>query len=890
MLRDLKIENMALGELGEMIPPIGGTLRVERTAGSPLGITGTDAQASAPEKKKEKTIEEVVKDYEKQDGLFTVYRKRDGGKDTVYLEIREDQLERLLLLQATASTGTASTALAAGDPLADLLFKLVRRDEQVLFVVPNLQYDADAKKPIARAAQRSFPDAYLEAFKIEAKSKERKSLLIEVTDLFRSDITQFTRAAALAGGGAYTIDKEKTAFQAIKAFPANLLVRTAYHLSRGGGGAAGLGGLAAGGSLADARSLPVVVNYNLFFIPADGYRPRLSDPRVGFFTTDTQDFSEDREEQMRRYILRWQLEKAEPNAAMSPPKEPIVFWLDNAIPAEYRDAVRKGLLLWNPAFERLGLKNAIVVKQMPDDAEWDHADMRYNVIRWVTSPGSGYAVALFRANPLTGQILNASITVDANLTRFLKLEFARMIDPLSALAPPPAGGRSRQRCTYAEEALPQAWLGYMAMTLLANPKATKVTEQQYIDAFLTSVVAHEMGHILGLRHNFVASTFRPMKALAGGGGVRTDGVVASVMDYNPFNPMALRAPDSEYWTTVVGPYDRWAVEYGYTPIDAAGPAGERPQLKTIAARCNEPGLAYASDEVADGFDPLVTRFDLGQDPLEYWDMMLRDIDALMQRLPERLPEKGESYWQLTRAFNGLLGSYAQGASVVARYVGGLRLSANHRGDAGEKPALAPVSARDQRRALQILRRYIFARDAVRIPKEALTNLAPDPYPDLVEVLVNGAPQDAPVRDRVSSIQRLILAQLLDPATLARMANNEFKVADPKATLTMADLFETLNAAIWEETGTGAGVDALRRDLQRAHLAALANMLLRPARGTPEDAKMLARYHLRRLKTRLQAALPKAKDEYTRIHYTEAIDRIDQALDARLTVGTAPAAR
>ncbi|MCS6860857.1 MAG: DUF5117 domain-containing protein, partial [Abditibacteriales bacterium] len=217
VLATFKMDNLPLGVPGAAPS---GTLRIERVAGSPLGDTPSGpTTAAAP--KKDKTIEEVVKDYEKLEGVFTLYRKKEAGRETLYMEVREDQFDKLLLLQATASTGVGSMVLAAGDPLADIVFKFVRRDEQVLFVVPNLGFGADEKKPIARSVKRSFADAYLDAFKIEAKDEKRKSVLINVTDLFRSDVAQITQVASMATGGQCSIDKEKTVFNTIKVFPTN---------------------------------------------------------------------------------------------------------------------------------------------------------------------------------------------------------------------------------------------------------------------------------------------------------------------------------------------------------------------------------------------------------------------------------------------------------------------------------------------------------------------------------------------------------------------------------------------------------------------------------------------------------------------------------------------
>ncbi|GIV14956.1 MAG: hypothetical protein KatS3mg022_0391 [Armatimonadota bacterium] len=734
VVMNLQVENFPFAP-SEQAPTFNGTLRAERTGGSPIGGAAAAAQPAEAPKKKEKSIEEVVKDYEKIEGVFTLYRKKEAGKDTIYLEIREDQLDRLMLLQVTQSTGTGGYSLAAGNPIDDILFKFVKRDEQILFVVPNIRFRADEHQPIARAVKRSFADAYLESFRIEARSEGRKSLLINISDLFRSDIAQITRLAQ-AAGGAYSIDREKTVISAIKNFPNNLVVQTAYHLVRAGGGGGSspfsIPGMSSGAPLADPRSLPLDITYNLFFLPENGYRPRLADPRVGYFVTEFQDFTQDKDDQTTRYILRWHLEKADPDAALSPPKQPIVFWLDNAIPTEYREAVREGILWWNKALERVGFKDAIVVKQMPDDADWDHADMRYNVIRWVTSPSSGYAVALFRANPLTGQILNASITVDANMTRFARTEFKRMVNPLSAFDPEPLP-TNPFLCNMAEEAAYQAWFGATAMKLMQSPRSTRISESEYVKQYIREVVAHEMGHILGLRHNFVASTLHSTADLANADRINHLGMTASVMDYTPVNIIALHSPHSAYWTHGLGVYDYWAIEYGYKPSKVASPEAELPMLRAIARRCTEPGLAYMGDEFADNVDPLITRFDLGKDPLEYWATIFRDVSRMIPQLPAKAVKSGENYYELTRSFNGLLSMYARAANVVSRYIGGVRLHQNHRGDPNEKPPVVPSQRRRAKaRAGTVDAVRLFAQ-GVQFPQRGVSEAGSRPLPGLCQL-------------------------------------------------------------------------------------------------------------------------------------------------------------
>lgn len=919
------IKGEATSSFGEISATSTFNLVFERIEGSPLpeGVNGTQPQTTqqpdaqptqqgqqkADEqkpadgekkeekkedpKKKEKTIEEVTKDFEKLEGLFTLYRKKESGKDTLYLEIRQDQLDKLYFLQATVSEGLPTFFLAAGTPINDILFKFVQRDEQILMVVPNIRFRANPDTPVARSVRRSFADAYLEAFKIEAKSDEGKRLLIDVSNLFRSDLIQIQQLVSVAAGGSYAIDREKTVYNQVKAFPNNIFIQTAYHFAggpqRGGGLGAILGGLAGAANLADPRSVPITVNYNLWELPVNnGYVPRLYDPRVGYFVTAYEDFTRERDDQTRRYILRWHLEKADPNAELSPPKEPIVFWLDNAIPYEYRDAIREGILEWNKAFEKIGIKDAIVVKQMPDDADWDHADMRYNVVRWVTSPSNGYAVALFRANPLTGQILNASITIDGNMARFTRLQFLRQIDPLAAFREAEQRERnccehdhnSPHACTFAQDTLHRAWQGFVMMELLAGKRgATKISEEQFVKDYLKSVAMHEMGHILGLRHNFVASRMLTLEQLKDGELVRTRGTVASVMDYDPFNQMALHAPNTYYWNPTIGPYDYWAIEYGYRIFpNVRTPEDERPYLLEIARRNTEPELAYETDEYADRFDPYVSRFDLGREPLEYWELVMQDTHELLRVLPSRVPAAGESYYDFTRYFFATLASFSRAAVQLSRYIGGLHIRRNFASDPNALPPSEPVSAEKQRRALRLIVDYIFAEKAFDLPKGLYLRLAPNPYG-----FGGAVPPDAPVRDFLSSIQRSTLARLMSPDTLRRVANNEFKAVDPRNTFTMAELFETLQQAIWAEAQSPRAVSPLRRQLQRAHLQTLVDMLTKET-GAPDDAKMLARYHLRQLREQLSKQLPRVQDTYTRAHYSEAIDVIDKALNAQYILG------
>jgi hypothetical protein len=895
---DYEVDNLVLGDGA---PAASGKMHEERLDGSPTGEAaaaatggkgdqakagGAKASDTKPEVKKDKNIDETVKDYEKLPGIFTLYRKTENGHLTIYAEIKESQLDKLMMLEVTASTGNAEHVVA-GTPLNDLVFKFVKEDDRLMLLAPNIAFRADEKTPIARAVHRSYADAYLEAFKIEAKQADRKSLLINISDFFKGDIAQISQIFSGGGGmfggmgNSYSMDKDKTFITYVKDLPENLVVQTQYHFSGSGRSGSAV--------LADPRSIPIKIDYTLFFLPCDGYIPRLADARVGFFTTDYQSYDNDGvDDTMVHYIYRWRIEKADPRLALSPPKKPIVFWLDNAIPTEYREYVKEGLLLWNKGFEKVGIKDAIVVKQMPDDADWDTADMRYNTIRWVTSPDMAYAVAQFRVNPLTGEILNANITVDANFTRAIKMERSHIVDPATYFQDPEAAPTQRadpRRCDMAEGMQEQAWFGGLAISLLGQADS-HISEKDYVHSFLREVVGHEMGHIMGLRHNFIASTFHSATELADS-SVNASGVSASLMDYNPFNVFALKHAGVDYYCSTIGPYDMWAIEYGYTLTGGRTPEADKGVLNSIASRCNEPGHAYESDEEADQFDPAVVRFDLGSNPLAYYRKSLQVMSSLMDRLGDRVPKNGESYHKFTQDFERLLGMYVRNASMTTRYIGGQHLCRNFRGDSGEKPELIQVEPAEQRQALDILNTYVLSESAFKLPKSYFTHLTADPFGgfDISGYMGGLSSKEFPIRDQIAGVQASALRRLFSTQTLRRIANNEYKTEDPAHAMTLALLFDRVGATVWSELPQHRNIGALHRQLQRLHLQTMVGMVTEQSNTAPDDAKMLAWDQLRQLKTKIASALLAGTfDTYTRIHLAQAQTIIARALDAKMVIG------
>ena len=315
------------------------------------GMVKQEGQEEVPEDEPKDEIAEQTEDFEKIDGVFTIYRRDNEGRMTLYMELAPEQFGKLVMLQTTASTGLADGTLAAGDPVNDLLFQFERTpNKRVVMKVANTKFRAKPGTAMADVVERSFPDSIVESYAIEAEQDGR--VLIDISSLFTSDISMISSMLQgggnplLGGGGGLMPDRANTYVKTLKNFPDNVYVETMYNFAGRGGGGGGLAALLGGAmdTKADPRSAVIQLNYNLFLVPEDsGYRPRFFDPRVGFFTVEYQDFNDDTALfSTKQFISRWHLEKVDPSAAVSDVKEPIVYWIDAAVPEEYRAAVESG--------------------------------------------------------------------------------------------------------------------------------------------------------------------------------------------------------------------------------------------------------------------------------------------------------------------------------------------------------------------------------------------------------------------------------------------------------------------------------------------------------------------------------------------------------------------
>lgn len=863
-----------------------------------ISTPATEAAQPKPLSKYEQAIKDTKKTAD--GGLWTIYYK----DQQILVDLKNSQLNQDYLMLTSIARGVSSNMVIGGMSWGDDVIWNFRKVGDKLHVLrKNVRFKAKPGSPEATAVKFAYPDSVLYALPIVAEGNG--SLLVDMTRVFFSDDEQIGRAI----GGSFVMDRSTVA--KVKAFPRNVELQIAA-VYQGNPSTTNLD------TVPDVRGMQVQVHYSISVLPNTGYRPRKADDRIGYFLVATKDFTDNSdEENFVRYITRWDLQKADPAARLSPPKDPIIFYLEKTVPINLRPIVRAGIEEWNKAFEKIGFANAIDVRQQRDDDDWDPEDVNYNTFRWITAE-AGFAMGPSRVNPLTGQILDADIIFDASFLRYWKRQYENfstqtIAELLGEDDPPvpadtlPFLARSKHHICRLSVGM-QHQMGFAVAAMLARGMIDKRGElpEEYLHQALKEVVMHEVGHTLGLRHNFKASTWKTLQEIEDPNRPPTEPIVASVMDYHPVNLAPSGVKQTAYYTTTLGPYDYWAIEYGYKPITG----DENAELAKIAARSGEPGHDYATDEDTEPRDPdpLSNRFDLGKDPLAYAQRQMKIVHELMPKLMERAVDNGEGYQRLRQAFGLLQNEYLRTANFVSRLPGGVLVHRDHKGDNQARPPFKLVEAAQQREATKFLVEQFFA--APKFDPNLLNSLAASRWshwgvsePDRV---------DYAIHDLVNRSQRTILNRLLDSTTLARIQDGEVKVAPQEDVYTLAEHLSLITQGVFRELNDPpAGeydhrnpyIPSYRRNLQRNALKRLAG-LVTPSGGTtlvvdqrsgrvrvqeedtPEDARVLARMHLTDLQSRIQNTLSKADlklDDYTRAHLLDMHEKIKQVLSAQLTI-------
>jgi hypothetical protein len=872
---------------GPVTPP-----RAANTAGpSASGVAPGTPQPATPPPGSPLPFAAVIKDAKKTEGLFTLYQK----DEKVWLELKPADFNKPFFLSPKLATGIGEAAVFGGLMSQARVIEFRRIYNQVQMIEVNTDFTAAAGTPEGRAVAASFSPSLLASTPVASQAEPgAKSVLVEANALFLNDMLGIGMRLQRAYRQGYGFDARNSAISMVRVKPDGVTLQVLAHFATGSIAVPQPGtppGLAptVPSTVPDARSLFVTMHYALSALPSQPMRPRRADARLGHFTSTRWDFSDDlARSPIVRDVDRWRLEKKDPAAALSEPVKPIVYWLDRSIPLKYRDAVSAGILEWNKAFERIGFKDAIQVRVQADDADFDTLDSGASVL-WMTNAVPSFsAIGPRHVDPRSGEILAANIGIEslafrarrAERTQVLNgsaAEFARLLQ---------AGGDvtgerfDAQLCLNADQAAEQT--GYALDVLAArgeiDPDGPQA--QQFVLDYLTWTTMHEVGHTLGLRHNFRASRVFSNDQLSDPAFTRSQPLSGSVMDYTPVNLAGPDRPAVTPFQTQLGPYDYWAIEYAYKPI---APDQERAETGRIAARSNEPEMAFGTDEDNYlGIDPDVLQFDLGSDPLAFASKRLAIARDLFKRQETRQLPPDQDYAVLRRSLSYAINDAARASGVLARQIGGVRTLRDFPGS-GRDP-LQPVPVALQRDALDQIAHGLLAADSFVVSPALQRRLAPD-FQERGDALAIGSDSVATefsLTQRVLNVQRALLNQLMSDAVAARILDSQGKAGKRADAFQLSELYARLDRDIWSELTAGAEISAPRRELQREHLNRTTALLLRTGSAGRSDSRSLVRAESQALLMRINTASQRPSlGADTRAHLRDCAETLSQALSARV---------
>lgn len=838
-----------------------------------FGADEAPAKPAAQAKKSgEKPFKDVIKDCVRRAGFMDLYV--DTTTKAVWMSIRPEQLDSVYLLSMTRNSGDGSMFDGASMIGQSAVF-FKRVGNQILLMEKNLLYRADGDAEMRRAIENNLSHSLIGQAKISSEPEDTTgAILINAADILLADIPMVGYSTEMRKMP-YSFDKGASWFSIANSYPDNTDIEATLHFRTSRPPSSS--------TLADSRSMFHRYYYSLSRIPSSpGYVPRRADDRVGHFHTVWWSYNNmNVASPYVRYVNRWNIQKANPSAAMSKPVKPLVYWIENTVPLEYRSAVRDGIEIWNTAFRKIGIDSAIVVKQMPDSADWDPADIRYNVVRWMVQPGAGYAVGPSRANPFTGELYDADIRISSDFIRTMYSEFEEFISPSKALVAqqPEHDHAPEHLCNHAQGLMQQH---AFASAVLESRGLVRDTAElrKYVYQYTMNLVAHEVGHTLGLRHNFKGSLITPFSKLHDTTWTRTNGIANSVMEYVPVNLARSQKEQGDYYQPVLGPHDHWVIEYAYGS-PAAG-MSEEAWLESVARKSTDSLLIYATDEDTFGNSPMgadgySTVWDLSAEPLEHSKNRIALAKQLWRNVASYVRQDGERWPRARRIFSQGWGEFYNAVVPPTKLIGGMNTSRAHIGDPGapEYPIL-PIAGDKQREGLKVLTDSILTSGVFDVPATTLALLAPERFGEYGGRMW-GSTIDYSHDARVKSMYEYVLGRCFSPMVLARVTENERKAAGDAKPMSIAELFSSFEKAVWTTAGNPAHPHG--RELQRVYVQQLI-AIVKPAPGMSYngDAVAMAQSQLESLVKELPKMALKQKDKVAKAHLEQLRSTVAAALD------------
>jgi len=788
----------------------------------------TEAATAAVKKEtKKKTIASLTKSSKKMDGLFTLYQDTITG--SLQMLISEDDIDKEFIHFAQVADGVMEAGKFRGSYGPTQVIKITKHFDKIEFIKQNTSFYFDPNNPLSKAKDANISSGNIASVKIEAHDDEKGLYLIKAGDLFLKETFGQVKRPRFPGSSPTSfslgnLDKNKTKINTIKNYPDNVNITAEYVYSNPS--------ILNGGSNAvtDGRNVSIKMNHSLMAMPENDYEVRFDDPRVGYFTQQVDDQTSTSSTPYRDLIHRWHLKKKDPNAALSEPVTPITWWIENTTPVEWRETIKNAVLQWNKAFEKAGFKNAMVVKVQPDDADWDAGDIRYNVLRWTSSPQppfGGYGPSF--VNPRTGQILGADIMLE-----YVHFTNRVLYDKIYNNV-----GKDLEEdfkyCSLGHEIHQELMF---ANAVVSATGASDLEMERIKKESMTALIMHEVGHTLGLNHNMKASQLFSREQLNDADFIEGKCLTASVMDYAALNVTKDRSKQGQYDDVAVGPYDVWAIRLGYTPFKSES------ERQALLSESTKPEHIFGNDaddmrSPGKAIDPRVNVSDQSNEQIDWSIDRMQLSDQLLKEVKNNFKKEGDFYEELKRVYNVLSGQKASAANTISRFIGGVYVERAAAGQNGAKQPYTPVSLEDQKKAMDALRQYVFAPNAFDAPNDLYNYLASQRRGFNFR-----SSEDPKIHNQVLGYQKRVLSHLLHYNTLQRITDSELYGNDYNLSTMMTDL----NNAIFKADISGS-VNSFRQNLQLEYTEMLLEMLTgKTSSRYTHNAKSMALYNLKRIRT------------------------------------------